>query len=224
MQSETKPKLVPEVDETAAPEPEALSIAKPITSALDKFKSKRAATIANVETLLTALPVQKISAARDFVRLHPDKAAYQSVELCFVNVTIKGQTRDTLHLIDEGIAMANLPSDIIRRFSLALASKPDDKFFLCEVPTRNIGNSWVDSNLAGCELARERWSMVTSRKSEGVEAYKTEFARSEKAFPEPNWPSQSLDELILVTFKGRMIDRDDHPALLRLVGAEQSLK
>ena len=37
------------------------------------------------------------------------------------------------------------------------------------------------------------------------------------------WPKQTLDELIWVTFAGRMIDRDDHPGLLRLVGAKQSL-
>src|SRR5271169_2339794 len=191
MNDRSNPKLVPapELDEAVTPEPEAevLSIAKPSTSALDKFKSKRAATIANVETLLGALPVHKISDANDFVRLHPDKDAYQSGELCFVNVPIKGQTRDTLHIIDEDIAMANLPSKRIIRCSLALASKPYDVFFLCTVPTQNFESTWNVSNLDGCEKAREKWSMVTSRKAERVEAYKTEFARDPDAWPEPNW-------------------------------------
>ena len=43
------------------------------------------------------------------------------------------------------------------------------------------------------------------------------------SFPEPSWPKQTLDELILVTFAGRMIDSDNHPGLLRLIGAKQSL-
>ncbi len=51
-----------------------LTIAKPATSALDKFKSRRAATIANVEALPTKLSHYKISNAKDFVRLHPDSA------------------------------------------------------------------------------------------------------------------------------------------------------
>src|SRR5262245_7016144 len=85
---------------------EAMSIAKPPAFSLDKFKSKHAAALANVETLLTALPHNSISQAKDFVRLHPDEANYWTGELCFVNVPIQGQKRDTLHLIDEDLASA----------------------------------------------------------------------------------------------------------------------
>ena len=38
------------------------------------------------------------------------RTKYWSPELCFVNVPIKGQKRDTLHLIDEDLAMRYLPS------------------------------------------------------------------------------------------------------------------
>ena len=83
----TKPKLLetPPVEETetpsaVAPDPfdlaaenEAMTIAKPSAFSLDKFKSKHGATLANVETLLTALPHHSISQAKDFVRLHPDE-------------------------------------------------------------------------------------------------------------------------------------------------------
>jgi hypothetical protein len=51
-------------------------IAKPSGFSLDKFKTKQASTIANVETLQTALPHHKIAEARDFVRLHPDEENY----------------------------------------------------------------------------------------------------------------------------------------------------
>ena len=44
------------------------------------------------------------------MRLHPDEDAYWSPELCFVNVPIKGQKRDTLHLIDEELAHAAISS------------------------------------------------------------------------------------------------------------------
>jgi hypothetical protein len=64
---------------------------------------------------------------------------------------------------------------------------------------------------------------VTSRKAEGAEQYKIDFARDNDAFPEPKWPKQSLDDLVDITFTGRMIDCDDHPALLRLIGAKQDI-
>jgi len=202
---------------------EALSVPKPDTFSLNKFKSKRAAAIANVETLLTALPHHSISQAKDFVRLHPDEEKYWSPELCFVNVPIKGQKRDTLHLIDEELAMRYLPSAKILRFRLALATKPGDVFFLCHVPSRNTDNPWNASNLQACEQAKTLWIQATSRKEEGVEAYKIDMARDADAFPAPKWPTQTLEEIIGRTFEGRRIETADHPGLLRLIGAKQSV-
>ena len=202
---------------------EALSVPKPDTFSLNKFKSKRAAAIANVETLLTALPHHSISQAKDFVRLHPDEEKYWSPELCFVNVPIKGQKRDTLHLIDEELAMRYLPSAKILRFRLALATKPGDVFFLCHVPSRNTDNPWNASNLQACEQAKTLWIQATSRKEEGVEAYKIDVARDADAFPAPKWPTQTLEEIIGRTFEGRQIETQTHPGLLRLIGAKQSV-
>ena len=215
-------KMVP--DSIPAPETDApQSITKPEGFDLNKFKSKRAATAANVETLLGALPHHSMSAAKDFVRLHPDEEKYWSDELCFVNVPIKGQKRDTLHLIDEDIAVQYVPSGRILRFRLALASKPHDAFFLCHVPTRNLDNSWNQANQKGCEIAKTSWVQATSRKDEGVEAYKIDYARDQDAFPPPKWPTQSLGEIICTTYAGRMIDAEDHPGLLRLIGAKQNI-
>ena len=64
---------------------------------------------------------------------------------------------------------------------------------------------------------------ATSRKEERVDAYNIKFAPHADAFPAPNWPSQSLAELIEKTFVGRMIDSEDHPALLRMIGARQDI-
>lgn len=213
--------VINNTDTVTTPDP--LSIAKPSAFSLDKFKTKHAAAVANVETLQTGLPHHKLAAAKDFVRLHPDEENYWSPELCFVNVPIKGQKRDTLHLIDEELALRYLPSGKILRFRFALATKPFDAFFLAEVPTRNSDNHWNISSLFAAEKAKTAWVQITSRKEEGVEDYKIDCARNSDVFPEPKWPPQSLGELIERTFTGRMVDRADHPALLRLIGAKQNL-
>jgi hypothetical protein len=200
---------------------EAASIPKPGPLCLSAFRSTRATTIASVEALQTALPHHKISEARDFVRLHPDKANFWSSELCFVSVPIQGQRRDTLHLIREDLAVQYLPSGRIQRFRLTLATKPHDIFFLCHVPTQNEDNMWNATNLQACEQAKTKWTMVSSRKGEGVEGYKIDFAKDADAFPPPKWPTQSLENLILITFTDRMITDEKHPALLRLLGARQ---
>jgi len=218
--AEKKPKLGLVGEE----QPEEMSIKKPEKKfSLERFKTKRAAAMAGVETLQTGLPHYPISQAKDFVRLHPDEENYWSAELCFANVAIKGQKRDTLHLIDEDLALTYLPSGKIMRFRLALASKPFDVFFLCQIPTRNEDNSWNISALQACEQAKALWVQATSRKEEGVEAYKIDFAHDADAFSDPKWPTQSLEDLIDKAFVGRIIDHEEHPALLRLIGAKQRL-
>jgi hypothetical protein len=201
---------------------EPISIAKPPEVSLDAFKSKRNPAIANVETLLTALPHHSLAQAKDWVRLHNDETSYWSPELCFVSVPIKGASRDSLHLITEDLAVAYLPSGRYKRFRLALAAKPYDKFFLCHVPSQNLENSFNESNLLACRKASALWTQATSRKDEGVDAYKVDYAVDPDAFPEPSWPQQTLEKLIVTTFAGAMITAADHPGLLRLIGAKQS--
>ena len=142
-------------------------IIKPTAFSLDKFKSKRAATVANVETLQGALPHYKIAEAKDFVRLHPDEETYWSDELCFVSVPIIGVKRDTLHLIDEDLGLEFLGNGKLQRFRLALATKPHDVFFLCHVPSQNLDNSWNVSVLSAAEQAKRLWVQVTSRRDGG---------------------------------------------------------
>jgi hypothetical protein len=96
-------------------------------------------------------------------------------------------------------------------------------FFLCRIPTRNLDNPWNCANIAGCEQAKILWTQATSRGEEGVDGYLIEVARDPDAFPEPDWPEQSLADLIDRAFAGRVITSEDHPALLRLIGAKQSV-
>ena len=153
----------PRIAKKAAP----IKIEKP-TKFLEKFKSKRDPSISGVATLVTALPVLKISDANDFVRLHPDddsENGYWSIELCFVLVPIQGDSKQTqLHLIDEEIAVRYLPSKKIKRFRLALATKPNDVMFLCQVPSTNLDNGYNRTALKACKMAQTLWTQASSRR------------------------------------------------------------
>jgi hypothetical protein len=158
-------------------------IPQPSVFSLDKFRTKHADAIANVGTLPSALPHHSIADAKDFVRLHSDEVNYWSPELCFVDVPILGQKRDTMHLIAEDLALNYLDSGRLKRFRLALASKPHNAFFLAHIPSRNLDNGYNESCVAGCALAKTLWVTLTSRKPQGVEAYKIDYARDQDAFP-----------------------------------------
>jgi hypothetical protein len=209
-----------EVDMQANPEGKAIPIAKPKGEGLGRFKSKATPTIAGVATKVGLLPHDSIANAGDFVRLHPNEAEYWSDELCFVRIPTPGVKNDVLHLIDEALAMAHLEAKQILRFRLALAAKPGDRFFLVHVPTQNLDNTWNASNLEACEEAKHRWVQALSRRAEGVDGYRIKYTRDPDAFASPQWPQESLDDLVIATFKDRMIASDDHPGLSRLVGAK----
>ena len=200
-----------------------LKIVKPQQSIFEKFKSKKPPTIGGVGEQLTALPLMKISEAGDFVRISPDER-HHSPELCFTSVPIVGEKRDMLHIIDEELAVKWLPAKRILRFRLMLASKPYNVFFLAIVPTTNLDNSWNSSMLAAVERAKQFWVSTSSRKAEGAESYKVDYAIDQEAFPEPKWPGSSLETLVEIAFHGRMIEDDNHAALCRLTGRKQDLK
>jgi hypothetical protein len=198
-------------------------VPKPTKSILDMFRSTRDPNSPGVETLLTALPHHRLSDSKDWTRLHPDEKNYWSGELCFVSVPIKGQKNDTLHLIREDLANTYLAPARVQRFRLALATKPYDVFFLCQVPSQNLDNIWHESSLRGCLQAKMKWVQAISRRNENAEGYRISFAQDQDSLPEPKWPTRSLDDLIEATFNNRMITSSDHPGLLRLIGARQAL-
>ena len=179
-----------------------------------------------VETLQGVLPVWRLADVNDFFRLHPDEEAYWSVPLCFVNVPILGVKKETLHLIDEDLAIKYLPPKKIIRHRLALATKPGDILFLAQIPSTNFDNSWNVSTLQAAQQGKSFGTGLTSLKEAGEERYEVTKARDLDAFEEPKWTEKSLTELIVTTFSpgGRIIELEDHPGLLRLIGAKQPLK
>jgi hypothetical protein len=205
-------------------------IAKPKRKfSFEKCKADDVGSMAGVGTLPQELPHYKISEAGDFVRLHPDdrdpdEGGYWSSGLSFVNVPIKGSNRENLHIIDKQLALLYVDSGKIKRFRLALATKPDDVFFLCHVPSVNLDNTWNRESLKACEQAKTRWVEAISRKSENKEGYLIKVAQEADAFHEPRWPALTFEEIVGATFgEDRFIDREDHPALDRLLGRRPKL-
>ncbi len=199
-------------------------VPKPSPFNLDKFKSKRPASVAGVETLQTGLPHHSIAHAKDFVRLHHDEDAYWSPELCFVNVPIKGQKRDTLHLIDEDLAMRYLPSGKITSFPLGSrdeAISMSSSYVMYQPGMRTtLGTPAICLLARRARLPGSRSAAERRRASKRIRSMLLEMPMPSL---KPSWPTESLTDLIDKTFTGRMIDHEDHPALLRLIGAKQSV-
>ena len=141
----------------------------------------------------------------------------------FVEVPVEGSKKRTmLHTIDDDLAVMHLSAKKIKRFRLALATKPNNKFFWCRVPSQNLDNAYNADAVKACYMAQTRWIQASSRQ-DGKDGYEIKFARNEDAFVETTWPTRSIDELLEVTFEGVNIEHDRHPGLLRLIAAKQDL-
>jgi hypothetical protein len=73
---------------------------------------------------------------------------------------------------------------------------------------------WSSSAHDAAKLAKTRWVRVQANMSLG--AYDI-FAATGN-IPEPEWPDVSMDQIIEIAFRDRMVDSLDHPALRRLRG------
>ena len=160
-------------------------------------------------------------AVTDFVRLHEDESSeYWTPELAFTMVPVP-KAPAMLHLINTSLAARFMQPKSILRYRLALASKPYGMFFLCTIPSTNLDNVWNSTMLQACQQAKTLWTKALSRKAEGKEGYKVEKTEDLDAFDPPVWPTQTMNELIEVTFEGRMIMEEDCAEMRRLRGLRQ---
>jgi hypothetical protein len=73
---------------------------------------------------------------------------------------------------------------------------------------------WHRSAAEAAELAMKRWIRVKANMSLG--AY--EITEAASIMAEPDWPAVSFQELLRIAFRGRLVDRLDHPVIKRLRG------
>jgi hypothetical protein len=76
-------------------------------------------------------------------------------------------------------------------------------------------NLWHASAAEAAGTAMSRWVRVKSNMNLG--AY--EIFQSISELPEPVWPDLTLDEILKVAFRGRLVDTLEHPVIRRLKGA-----
>lgn len=78
-------------------------------------------------------------------------------------------------------------------------------------------DSWSESALEATKLCERAWCRVLPNM--GLGGYDVLEAQSVANLPEPEWPDLTLQQVIRLAFKGRMVDSLDHPAIRRLQGA-----
>jgi hypothetical protein len=163
---------------------------------------------ASVKRLLTTVPVRRPN-PQDFIRTHPDPAYRLTAAL------IELRDEREMYLVPPTMAHELVGEftpcclfTTINRQGVALLwpvklPNPDGRQF-----------EWHRSALEAAELALSRWIRVKANMALG--AY--EMFEASSTIPDPEWPNVPFSELLRIGFRDRLVDRPDHPVILRLRG------
>jgi hypothetical protein len=129
-----------------------------------------------------------------------------------------------LDLQDGGRVYLVLPNiaaslgDEVKLFNLAPALTRQDKLFIWPCPVLRPGetpNPWHVSHIGAYEAAKTGWVRMKSNKAGGF----YDRIEPKSPMPDPDWPDMTFADILQTAFNDdHIVDRDDHPALRRLLG------
>jgi hypothetical protein len=188
--NEARPKKVEEV----APQPEANNEFDLRNLRLDQ----NFVETAGVKRLLTTVPVRK-PGKQDYVRVHPHPDYRANVAL----LELKDDRE--VYLLTPAMAQ-ELPGEFFMA-TLYVTINRQNVLFLWPM-------EWHRSAAEAAERAMTKWVRVQPNMSLG--AYEIDIAGVTHS--DPVWPEFTLQDLIPIAFRDRLVNRIDHPVVQRLRG------
>jgi hypothetical protein len=200
------------LDDYARPpaEPPRANVPDPV-EALDAYKSQGqlgAGAVRKPPSKVTALMERKPS-SEEFIRVKPGEERFYRL--------FKMKRADRKYLFRPAVE-PYLPARQIRAYRLVLAMPlcaVTPFVWAMPVPMDDLGYSWHASWDALSRKAETTWIKITADMGGGC--YIDE--EPEETPPEPVWPTQTFDELILLAFRNGRIDDLGHPVFKIIRGA-----
>ena len=164
---------------------------------------------AAVKKLLTTVPVKKPH-RQDFIRVHPG-ADYR---LGPVGIVELKEDRE-FYVVTPEIAPNLVGEMAFCTIYTVINRQGVVQLWPVRLPGADGRHStWHQSAAEAAELAMRAWIRITANMSLG--AYETFEAAAN--IPDPIWPELSFRDLLKIAFRDRVVDRPDHPLILRLRG------
>lgn len=191
--------------EPSAPTPDPLAAFDPAKLRIDQSFLQHGAA----KKRLTTIPIRK-PGKQDFVRVHPDEQYRLPVALIELE-----EDRETYLVMPDFVPCLGEGEYFTATLYLCINRQKVLTFWPVKLPGPDGRQmAWHTSAAEAAEMAMETWVRVTAKKSLG--AY--EIFEATGTIPEPEWPEQSMRELLAIGFKARIIDGPEHPVIQKLRG------
>jgi len=161
-----------------------------------------------VKKVLTTVPVGKPSKDR-FFRTHP------SPSWVFPTWILENQVAGETYLVSTEVA--SVLGSLARPVELYAAIDRQNNPFLIPIPLpgpNGVRNPWHESLAQAVERAKVVWLRISANKDLG--GY--DIYEATAKLPDPVWPDVTMDELLEIAFRGRIIQNEDHPIVQERLG------
>jgi hypothetical protein len=161
-----------------------------------------------VKKVLTTVPVGKPSKDR-FFRTHP------SPSWVFPTWILENQVAGETYLVSTEVA--SVLGNLARPVELYAAIDRQNNPFLIPIPLpgpNGVRNPWHESRAQAVERAKSVWLRISSNKDLG--GY--DIYEATAKLPDPVWPDNTMDELLEIAFRGRIIKNVDHAIVQERLG------
>ena len=151
--------------------------------------------------------------AQDFIRVHPG----EDHRISPLGMII---TKDDGEAYAVAPDLAPEVAGEMKSVTLYLCINRQEVISLWPVPLPDADgkqNVWHKSADIAAQRAMQQWTRVKSNRSAGM--YEAFVALEEANIPDPIWPEKTMDELLEIAFRDRLISDFDHPVLRQLRGA-----
>jgi hypothetical protein len=129
--------------------------------------------------------------------------------------TLENKATNEMYIVSEGVA--SVLDGLVRPVELYVAIDRQNNVFLIPVPLpgpSGVRNPWHESLLQAVVRAKSTWLRISANKDLG--GY--DIFEATAKLPEPTWPEATLDGLLEVAFRGRILLSPDHPVVQEKLG------
>ena len=161
-----------------------------------------------VKKMLSTVPVGKPKKPQ-FFRTH------QAEDMTFTAMILEQKETRECYMVAHDVAQQI--SELVRAVQMHAAIDRQNNVFLIPVPMpgeSGTRNPWHETLAQAVEHAKMKWVRITANMQMG--GYDVYEAGGE--LPEPEWPNHTVETLIEVAFRGKIITSLDHPVVQSLLG------